>query len=43
VICNECKENGDHEGHDVLFHIVNGPNGGTCDCGDPEAWAPSGK
>ena len=35
IICSECFEKGDHEGHRVqLKRNV----GGCCDCGDPEAW-----
>ena len=40
VLCNECfsKTGGKerHAGHDVKFHTTSG--GGTCDCGDFEAW-----
>jgi hypothetical protein len=36
VICNECYQASNHEGHDVFFyHSV---AGGCCDCGDGEAW-----
>ena len=40
VICNECYQASDHEGHDVYFyHSV---SGGCCDCGDGEAWCSKG-
>eukprot|EP00937_MAST-01D_sp_MAST-1D-sp2_P002793 g2793.t1 len=42
VICNDCFVAGDHEGHDTRFRVVQGESGGTCDCGDPDAWRPSG-
>ena len=42
VICNECFVAGNHEGHDTRFRVVQGAGGGTCDCGDPDAWKPSG-
>ena len=35
IICKDCFEKADHEGHRVqLKRNV----GGCCDCGDPEAW-----
>ena len=40
VVCVQCFQNGNHEGHDVLFHRTS--PGGVCDCGDSEAWAPEG-
>uniref|UniRef100_A0AAV1TSY6 E3 ubiquitin-protein ligase n=1 Tax=Peronospora matthiolae TaxID=2874970 RepID=A0AAV1TSY6_9STRA len=40
VLCVKCFQNGNHEGHDVLFHRTS--PGGVCDCGDSEAWAPEG-
>lgn len=41
VQCDACFSASDHEGHEVYFHRSSG-RGGCCDCGDPEAWAPSG-
>ena len=39
IICKDCFEKGDHEGHRVqLKRNV----GGCCDCGDPEAWDEKG-
>jgi hypothetical protein len=35
----DCYKNGDHKGHKILFKKA---YGGCCDCGDPEAWKPSG-
>eukprot|EP00830_Metopus_es_P019817 TRINITY_DN7519_c0_g1_i1.p1 TRINITY_DN7519_c0_g1~~TRINITY_DN7519_c0_g1_i1.p1 ORF type:complete len:129 (+),score=11.51 TRINITY_DN7519_c0_g1_i1:107-493(+) len=38
-LCNECYTNSSHEGHEFFFrkgYI------GCCDCGDPDAWKPSG-
>ncbi|CEG36557.1 e3 ubiquitin-protein ligase [Plasmopara halstedii] len=40
VLCLNCFQNGNHEGHDVYFHRTS--PGGVCDCGDSEAWAPEG-
>ncbi|GBG29941.1 E3 ubiquitin-protein ligase UBR2 [Hondaea fermentalgiana] len=40
VICQECFDESDHTGHEVTFHRTD--PGGCCDCGDEEAWAPSG-
>jgi len=40
VLCDACFQASDHTGHHVLFHQAG--VGGCCDCGDPEAWAPSG-
>lgn len=40
VLCNECFINSQHEGHEVFFYYTH--NGGCCDCGDTEAWDPSG-
>ena len=39
-ICVECFRAGDHEGHDYLLYAS--ACGGCCDCGDPDAWKPSG-
>ena len=41
VLCEKCFRNSNHVGHDVRFHRSSG-NGGCCDCGDFEAWAPAG-
>ena len=39
IICQECYETGNHVGHRVTI----GKNAtGCCDCGDSDAWAPSG-
>ncbi|CAM9782916.1 unnamed protein product, partial [Choristocarpus tenellus] len=40
VLCNECFRNSDHRGHEVYFYHAQA--GGCCDCGDPDAWDPSG-
>ena len=40
VLCLSCYQNSNHEGHEVLFHRTT--PGGCCDCGDEEAWKPSG-
>ena len=34
VLCEECFNNGDHEGHNVKYY--RGAGGGCCDCGDEE-------
>ncbi len=39
-ICKECFMNSDHTNHSAKLLRVTG--GGTCDCGDPEAWKSSG-
>eukprot|EP01060_Flectonema_neradi_P034452 TRINITY_DN604_c0_g1_i1.p1 TRINITY_DN604_c0_g1~~TRINITY_DN604_c0_g1_i1.p1 ORF type:complete len:1234 (+),score=289.83 TRINITY_DN604_c0_g1_i1:48-3704(+) len=39
VICVDCFEEDLHEGHN--WRLVK-TMGGLCDCGDPQAWAPSG-
>ena len=38
VICHDCFEESNHEGHEVTCYQTRGM-GGTCDCGDAEAWA----
>nr|CCA19030.1 conserved hypothetical protein [Albugo laibachii Nc14] len=40
VICLHCYEHSDHQGHEIYFHTT--LPGGICDCGDAEAWKPSG-
>eukprot|EP00924_Labyrinthula_sp_SR-Ha-C_P004697 augustus_masked-scaffold_1-processed-gene-8.46-mRNA-1 protein AED:0.48 eAED:0.48 QI:0/-1/0/1/-1/1/1/0/2117 len=40
VFCSDCFKNSNHDGHDYNFRRT-GP-GGTCDCGDSEAWKPEG-
>jgi len=40
VLCHECFSNSNHEGHDVSFYHASA--GGCCDCGDADAWSPSG-
>ncbi|KAI0557243.1 E3 ubiquitin-protein ligase UBR1-like protein [Gracilaria domingensis] len=39
VICVPCFRNGNHEGHDYAMLRI---SGGCCDCGDDQAWQPSG-
>lgn len=39
AICIDCFRKGDHKGHD--FAIIR-TGGGCCDCGDGQAWLPSG-
>lgn len=41
VQCDKCFKNSEHTNHEVVFYRSQG-SGGCCDCGDPEAWAPSG-
>ena len=41
AMCHDCFSQSNHEGHDVAFFHAQ-ETGGCCDCGDPEAWAPSG-
>ena len=38
VLCRFCYNPADHVGHDVVMYLSQGSNGGTCDCGDPEAF-----
>lgn len=40
MICNECYQASNHEGHDVYFY--HSTSGGCCDCGDAEAWNSKG-
>lgn len=40
VLCHACFSQSNHEGHDVAFYHAQA--GGCCDCGDPDAWDPSG-
>lgn len=40
IQCETCFRASDHRGHDVSFHRAGA--GGTCDCGDAEAWAAEG-
>lgn len=40
VLCHACFKGSNHEGHDVAFYHAQA--GGCCDCGDPDAWDPSG-
>lgn len=40
VLCHHCFNPADHEGHDVRMSLSRG-NGGMCDCGDREAFAPT--
>lgn len=39
IICIDCFNHGNHEGH--KYKIKTGSSG-CCDCGDREAWKPSG-
>jgi len=40
AVCAECFINGDHKSHNyVMYHSS---AGGCCDCGDADAWLPSG-
>lgn len=39
AICHDCFLNSDHTGHDFWMFSS---GGGCCDCGDVEAWKPSG-
>ena len=41
VLCDQCFQDSDHQGHEVFFHTSTG-EGGCCDCGDSEAWAVTG-
>lgn len=41
VQCDACFKKSNHKGHEVYFHRSEGGSG-CCDCGDAEAWAPSG-
>ncbi|KAG7367370.1 zinc-finger domain containing protein [Nitzschia inconspicua] len=40
VLCHSCYKQSNHEGHDVAFYHAQA--GGCCDCGDPDAWDPTG-
>lgn len=40
MICNECYQASNHEGHDVYFY--HSTVGGCCDCGDCDAWKSTG-
>uniref|UniRef100_A0A7S2WKT4 E3 ubiquitin-protein ligase n=1 Tax=Mucochytrium quahogii TaxID=96639 RepID=A0A7S2WKT4_9STRA len=40
VICQDCFNESEHDGHEVTFHRTE--PGGCCDCGDEEAWDPAG-
>lgn len=37
VLCSQCFQDQDHEGHDISFSISKG-SGGSCDCGEDESW-----
>ncbi|KAK4921513.1 E3 ubiquitin-protein ligase ubr1, partial [Elasticomyces elasticus] len=39
VLCARCYAASHHEGHNVEISVSSG-NGGSCDCGDEEAWTP---
>jgi len=39
-MCAECFDPDEHKGHD--FRMYRSGSGGCCDCGDPNAWKPSG-
>lgn len=38
VLCVQCYNPDDHEGHDVRMYFSSGSNSGICDCGDVEAF-----
>jgi hypothetical protein len=40
AICAECFINGDHKNHNYVMYQSSA--GGCCDCGDADAWLPSG-
>ena len=40
VMCKQCFTRSNHVGHDVNFQRTTA--GGCCDCGEPQAWKPSG-
>jgi hypothetical protein len=40
AICAECFINGDHQNHNYVMY--QSAAGGCCDCGDADAWLPSG-
>jgi hypothetical protein len=40
AICSECFINGDHQNHNYVMYQSSA--GGCCDCGDADAWLPSG-
>lgn len=40
VLCNECFQNSNHDGHDVYFY--HSLSGGCCDCGDECSWSAKG-
>lgn len=40
VLCNDCFQHSDHEGHEVYFY--HSTSGGCCDCGDADAWRATG-
>jgi hypothetical protein len=40
VLCNDCFQGSNHQGHEVYFY--HSTTGGCCDCGDPCAWKPEG-
>jgi hypothetical protein len=40
AICAECFINGDHQNHNYIMYQSSA--GGCCDCGDADAWLPSG-
>jgi hypothetical protein len=40
AVCAECFINGDHKNHNYVMYQSSA--GGCCDCGDADAWLPSG-
>lgn len=40
VLCNNCYQDSNHEGHEVFFY--HSQAGGCCDCGDCDAWCIDG-
>ncbi|PJF16720.1 hypothetical protein PSACC_03494 [Paramicrosporidium saccamoebae] len=37
VLCNDCFQRSDHEGHNYNYYLSKG-SGGSCDCGELESW-----
>ncbi len=40
MLCNECFQRSNHQGHEVYFY--HSAAGGCCDCGDSDAWCADG-
>lgn len=41
VLCGDCFNPDDHQGHSVFSYYSRGTSSGMCDCGDPEAFVVS--